>query len=234
MRELTFHNKWLENEIRKSLKVYDGPITDEDALKVTFLDLSQVNLEYEDSNTLTEFKNLEELNVVVQFEDMSFLSKFNKIKTLDIEFAMSYFDVKYLVTLKELEEVFISGGLRSNFIFVNFECIAQLPKLKLLHLHEFGSVDLAILKEMPYLTTFFCGYAEEVKNIDAISYLHNLEDLTLIDVTIQNLELFRPLKDEMHLDICGLNIIEDVDLNELSRFRECEVCENTVNGVWVP
>lgn len=234
MRELTFHNKWLENEIRKSLKVYDGPITDEDALKVTFLDLSQVNLEYEDSNTLTEFKNLEELNVVVQFEDMSFLSKFCKIKVLDIEFAMHTFDMKYILPLQELEELYISGGLISSFEFVDFNCIAQLHKLKKLFLHEFGSVDLEVLKEMTYLRDFTCAYANEVKNIDAISYLCNLEELILVDVTIQNLELLKPLKDDMYLELCGLNIIEDVDLNELSRFRECEVCENTVNGVWIP
>ena len=156
------------------------------------------------------------------------------MKVLDIEFAMFTFDVKYLLPLQELEYLLVSGGDHSSFKFINFEYVARLPKLRELCLHEFGSVDLAILKEMPYLTTFFCGYADEVKNIDAISYLHNLEDLTLIDVTIQNLELFKPLKNEMHLDICGLNIIEDVDLNELSRFRECEVCENTVNGVWIP
>ena len=40
----------------------------------------------------------------------------------------------------------------------------------------------------------------------------------------------RTLPDEMILDLCGINILEDVDFAELHRFKEYELDEIEING----
>ena len=88
----------------------------------------------------------------------------------------------------------ISGGAVSSFQFHNFKELTKLPSLESLGLHEFGSVDLSPLKQMTHLKDFFCGYSNNIKNIDAITYLVNLEVLTLIDVTVNNFDFLNTLK----------------------------------------
>jgi len=67
---------------------------------------------------------------------------------------------------------------------------------------EVGSVDLSGLKDMPHLKGFFCGYVDNVKNSDAISYPINLEELTLIDVTVDNLDFLNVMSDTIVLTLC--------------------------------
>ena len=230
LKELQFYNKEFEKVVRHELLIYDRPITDEDALLAYDLDCSEFTFDIEDCETLCEFKNLDWLSINVGFEDLSFLKELPELEELSMEFYRHNFDFSYLVPLQNLRTLFVSGGDISDFEFHNFEELTKLHHLEDLSLHEFGTVNLAALRQMPYLKGFFCGYANNVYNIEAISYLVNLEGLTLIDVTIPNLNFMRTLPDNMILDLCGVNILENVDFTELHRFQEYDLSEIEING----
>ena len=230
LKELQFCNKEFEKVVRHELLIYDRPITDEDALLAYDLDCSEFTFDIEDCETLCAFKNLDWLSINVGFEDLSFLKELPELEELSMEFYQHNFDFSYLVPLQNLRTLFVSGGDISDFEFHNFEELTKLPHLEDLSLHEFGAVNLAALRQMPYIKGFFCGYANNVYNIEAISYLVNLEGLTLIDVTIPNLNFMRTLPDNMILDLCGVNILENVDFTELHRFKEYDLSEIEING----
>lgn len=230
MRELQFYNKRFEEAVRKALQIFDRPLTEEDALNVKSLSCWEFTFDIEDCGALSAFKNLAYLEINVGFEDMSFFKNLANLTHLNLDFYRSNFDTNYLLPLKKLEILFVSGGDMSGFVFHNFERIAELPNLNDIGLHEFGTVDLAVLKDMPYIKSFFCGWADKVNNIEAISNLVHLEHLRLIDVTIPNLEFMRSLPNEMALELCGVNILDSVDLQELRRFKECDLDEIEING----
>lgn len=228
--ELQFHNKEFEDVVRHELLIYDRPLTEEDALLAYDLDCSNFTFDIEDCATLCSFKNLDWLSINVGFEDLSFLKELPKLEELSMEFYRHNFDCSYLVPLQNLRTIFISGGDLSDFDFHNFEELTKLPHLEDISLHEFGTVNLAALRQMPYLKGFYCGWGNEVYNIEAISSLVNLEGLTLIDITLPNIDFIRPLPSTIVLDLCGVNFLENVDFKELDRFEECELDEIEING----
>ena len=228
--ELQFHNKKFEDAVRDELRIYDRPLTEEDALLAYDLDCTEFTFDIEDCDTLCAFKNLDWLHINIGFENLSFLAGLPNLEELYIEFYRDNFDCAYLIPLKKLQSLTISGGDISNFEVHNFEELTKLPCLESVGLHEFGTVDLLALKDMPSLTDFFCGYADKVYNIEVISQLVNLEGLTLIDVTIPNLDFLRMLPSTMVLELCGVNILENVDFKELDRFEQCELEEIEING----
>lgn len=230
MKELQFNNKKFEDVVRQELLIYDRPITEEDALLAYDLDCSEFTFDIEDCETLCVFKNLDWLSINVNFEDLSFLKGLTNLEELSIEFYQTFFDCSYLVALKKLRSLSISGGDWSDFEFHYFEEIAKLTKLENLGLHEFGTINLSALRQMPHLKCFYCGYADKVYNIEAVSYLVNLESLTLIDITMPNLDFLRTLPNEMILELCGVNILEDIDFTELHRFQEYDLSEIEING----
>ena len=230
MKELQFFNKKFEDVVRHELLIYDRPLTEEDALVAYDLDCSEFTFDIEDCDTLCALKNLDWLSINVGFEDLSFLKELPKLEELSMEFYRHNFNFSYLTPLKNLRTLFVSGGDISDFEFHNFEELTKLPHLEDLSLHEFGTVNLTALRQMPYLKGFFCGYANKVYNTEAISYLVNLEGLTLIDVTLPNIDFLRTLPSTMVLDLCGVNILENVDFKELERFEECALDDIMING----
>ena len=230
MKELQFYNKSFEKTVRKELQIFDRPITEADARKVKTLNCWEFTFDIEDCDTLSAFSKLTCLEIVIGFEDLSFFKNLTSLTRLYINFFESNFDICYLLPLKQLEILIVSGGDLSDFIFHNFERIAEFPNLKDIGLHEFGTVDLVVLKDMPYIKGFFCGWADKVYNIEAISNLVNLEYLGLYDVVIQNLNFMRSLPNEIHLELCGIRILDRVDLAELRRFKECILDEIEING----
>lgn len=230
MKELQFHNKEFEDEVRAELLIFDRPITADDALNVYDLDCSNFTFDIEDCDTLCAFKNLDWLYIGIGFEDFSFLGRLENLEDLFLEFYRKNFNCSYLSGLKKLKDLTISGGAVSSFQFHNFEELTKLPSLESLGLHEFGSVDLSALKQMTHLKDFFCGYGDNIKNIDAISYLVNLEALTLIDVTVNNFDFLNTLKKGMILDLCAVNSLESFDVEILKRFEKVDLDNVSVNG----
>ncbi len=119
-----------------------------------------------------------------------------------------------------LRELVVSGGDVSSIDYKNLEGLTVLKKLERLVLHEFGSVDLRPLRSMPWLKGFYCGYANEIFDIEAISALPNLEELTLIDVEMDNLDFLNSFPDTLVIELCGLRVKNGIDHSKLSRFTE--------------
>ena len=234
MKCLEFYNQKFEDVVRNELLIYDRPITDEDALLAYDLDCSEFTFDIEDCETLCAFKNLDWLSINVSFEDLSFFKSLPNLEELTMDFYQSFFDCSYLSSLQHLRSLAVSGGDLSGFEFLNFNALSQLYELEDLSLHEFGSVDLSALKDMTQLTGFFCGYADKVANIDAISYLTKLEGLTLIDIKIDNLDFLDTLSNDLILNLCGVEVAGNVDMNKLTRFRECSLDESIINGKKMP
>lgn len=233
MKNLVFYSKEFEAEVRSELRIYDRPITDEDALLVNELDCSGFTFNSEDRETLCAFKNLELLNINIGLTDFSFLQNFEFLEELSLEFYQGTFDVDLLPLLHNLRSLLISGGSVSSFDFVNTDAFAKLAHLEDLTLHEFGSADLSFLRNMPCLKYFYCGYACRVDHVEAISALENLASLTLIDIKIDDLQFLDALSSEMILDVIGVNVSNDYNIEKFKRFKEVEVSETLINGITV-
>ncbi len=229
-KEIVFYNQEFEYEVRKSLSITDRPIYTSDVLKVSELDLSEVCFDVRDCDTLCQFKNLECLYINFSFEDISFLSSLKKLSNLNLESYCSIFDFKYLSELKELKELFVSGGDYSDMRMVNLDAISDINGLEYLGLHEFGYVDLLPLKKMQQLKDFLCGWADKVDNYDLIGELKNLKELMLIDLQIDSIEFLKKLPIDMSLELCGINFTKEIDISIFDRFEEKDISEITINN----
>lgn len=229
MQELKFFNKRFEDVVRHELVIYDRPITDVDALLVCDLDCSQFTFDAEDCGTLCAFKNLDWLDINVGFENLSFFKNLQNLEELFIEFHQDCFNFSYLTGLKKLTSLTVSGGDLSDFKLDNLGALSKLPELEDLGLHEFGSVDLSELKNLTRLKGFFCAYGNDVKNIEAISYLTNLEALTLLDIKINNFDFLKPLSGDVIINLNGIIVLENIDIDGFKRFKECSIEESFIN-----
>ena len=108
----------------------------------------------------------------------------------------------------------------SSIDYKNLEGLVGLNNLESLTLHEFGTVDLRPLRRMPWLKGVYCGYANEVYDIDAIAELCSLEALTLIDVEMDNLDFLDKFPESLVIGLCGLRVKQGIDRSKLSRFTE--------------
>jgi hypothetical protein len=226
-KELVFYNQKFEEAVRNELLIKDRPIYESDAINVFDLDLSEFYFDIEDCDTLTQFKNLEYLQISVCFGDLSFLSSLSKLTEIYLEYCSAYvdFDFRYLSDLKCLRDLTISGGDWSDIKLHNLELISDIENLETLALHEFGYVDLRPLQKMKQIKNFYCGYADEVVNYNAIGSLDNLESLTLIDFKVDNIEFFKKLPQNMNLCLCGMEFTSKIDMRIFDRFAEKDISE---------
>ena len=74
--EIVFAEYGFEYEVRNELNIFDRPITDEDLLKLTELDLTNFDFSCKDSDTLSLCKNLEHLGMDTCDEKLDFLKNF--------------------------------------------------------------------------------------------------------------------------------------------------------------
>lgn len=229
-KELVFCNCEFEDAVRKKLLIKDRPVYESDVLKVLELDLSGFYFDVRDCDTLCKFKNLDSLQIDICLKDVSFLASLSKLTELNLEFGLSLFDFKYLSELKCLRELTISGGAWSSMKLVNLEFISDISSLEQLTLHEFGYVDLRPLRKMQQLRSFYCGYAGKVYNYNAIGSLVNLEELTLIDFQMDNIEFLKELPTNMHLLLCGTEFTNEIDISIFDRFVEKDISEITINN----
>ena len=234
--QLVFHHHEFELDTRELVNIPEGAITDNDVSVITRLDCSNYTFDHDDIETLKKFVNLEWLAIEIGNVDLSFLRAFSKLKMLDLVYwdSSNKLDFGVFASLIDLEWLFVSGGDISSIDLIDLDALTGLKKLKTLHLHEFGSVDLSFLEQMPWIEDFFCGYANEVINIDSIGKLLNLKSLDLVDVEMDNLDFLDRLPDEMELDLCGDEVHAGVDVEKLNRFANAEISDMTVNGEYLP
>lgn len=230
-KELIFNEYEFEYEVRERLKIFDRPIMDSNVLEITELDLTNFDFSNKDLEVLSLFKNLEFLAMDTCDENLDFLKSLTKLQELDIvSFPHSNrFDFLKIKHLKNLTYLRVSGGDVSDINFINIDALAYLPKLKELHFHEFGTVDFSCFKPMPQLEHFFCGYANEIKNIEDISNLSNLKSIELIAIYVDNIAFLDCFPDDITGEL-SLIFKNNVNLEKLKRFKKLDVHESDIYG----
>ena len=224
-----FAGRHFERAVRRTLNKWEGPITEIDLFHIKELDCGDFDVEPEDFHLISAFRNLESLDININSEYLDVVRPLKKLADLYVETWPGPVDLGIFAALEQLECLGISGGLISSMDLCNASQLKRLKKLTALTFHEFGSVDLAFLRDMPELRDFSCGWANEIYNASAIGSLKNLESLSLCGEPIENLDFLDELPDSVYLDICGLDILDpDYDVNKLFRFKKHDICEVTI------
>jgi len=129
--------------------------------------------------------------------DLSVLSYLKAVKRLSIDCMLQAENISYITELPLLNEV--SVGI---FNIVDFEFLAGLPSSIIsLGLHATKSKK-PMLKHLQRFKGLQTLYLEGQQNhIEAISNLHELQDLTLRSISTPNIDYLSPLKKIRSLDI---------------------------------
>ena len=201
----------------------------DDIASVTILDFSMIDFEPEYLDALCLFHNLKSLAICIHAEDLSFLSSFPQLEDLDLVCwnKRNCVDFKYFACLKELSYLYVSGGDISSIAYRNLDALTELKHLQYLSLHEFGEVDLAPLAKMPWIESFFCGYADRVVHPEAIGQISGLKELVLIDFEVDNLDFLDQLDSDLSLDLCAIRSKDIYRPEQLTRFRNVDISEST-------
>ena len=225
--ELQFNHPEFEEEVRTELGIFDRPIIAEDVLLVSHLDLSNFDFCIEDMDTLSLFKNLKHLDVNMWHSTPNFWYAFPHMEDLYVCVGDD-FDFSSFQNMKELSYLFVSGGDYSDVDYLNLEALLSLERLREVHLHEFGSVDLLPLTSMPQLRELGLHYANKVHNIDIIGSLSQLEELRLTGLYVESLDFLDQLPGHIRLEMCGIHVYGGVDPQRWKRFAERDICEISV------
>lgn len=233
-KEIVFKHDGFEYEVRNELNIFDRPVIDTDLKNITELDLTNFDFCDCDNYILSLCENLESLAIDTCDENLDFLRPLTRLEKFDIvSFPHSnFFDFSHLEHLKKLNMLRVSGGDVSDIDFFNVDALTSLPNLKELHFHEFGGVDLSPLRQMKQLEFFFCGFADEVRNIDALKDLTNLSHLELIDIEVDNLDFLDNFPDDIEIELC-LNVCGNADFTKLKRFTNSDIYEMRLNGRYI-
>jgi Leucine-rich repeat (LRR) protein len=218
--ELNFVNPRFEEAVREGLQVFGRPITEEDALALEELDLSDVDFDEADYATLSAFKNLKDLGVSSHAGILPVIASLPRLESLFVECwtLEEGVDLSVLSPLHNLRYLGISGGDVSSMDILHTEVLTELKQLVEITFHEFGSVDLQFLRDMPQIKTFFCGWADHVEHIEAIGCLTHLESLTLISVEMDDLDFLDTLPEDMEIELCALKVRDGIPMEKLERF----------------
>lgn len=204
--KLTFRHPEFEQEVRERLSVFDRDLTAADALLVRELDLTNFDFEDDDIETLFLFSNLASLSINLDQQGPYFWNHFSKLRAL--YWCCRGFEIDFAVfsNMKDLAYLMVSGGDYSSIKFNGLDSLIQLTHLEELILHEFGSVDLAPLDNMPQVKHFSLLYADLAQNIETIGKLYWLESLDLCGLCMDNLDFLDSLPDHVELELCGIKI----------------------------
>ncbi len=206
---LSFSNAEFEKNIREELKIYNGPISVSDVLSIKSLNFAECELSNTDLETLYLFENLEEL-------------VFEKDKgTIDFIIFTPFKKLKYLI---------VGGGLMSDVKLINIGVLKTLTDLEYLSIGDFGEIDLDKIGDVKQLKELCIGWGGTVFNCEKIKELTNLTSLELYDIKIKGLGFFNELSTNINLNLGGLEVEEEFDLDSLKRFEKYEYEMLSING----
>ena len=224
---LTFCHPEFEQEVRERLNIFERNLTDADASLVRELDLTNFDFKDDDIETLFLFPNLTSLSINIGQQGPYFWNHFSKLQ--ELYWCCWGFEIDFAVfsNMKDLAYLMVSGGDYSSIKFNGLDSLIQLTHLEELLLHEFGSVDLAPLENMPQLKHFSLLYTDSAQNIETIGKLHWLESLALRGLYLDNLDFLDSLPDHVELELCGIEIYgrKEVDVLKWKRFKNRDICE---------
>ena len=175
VKELKFYHTEFERAVRQKMLISDRAVTTEDALNVFELNCSDFTFDSRDYEALSAFKNLSCLTINTRADELDFLKALPLLVELNLEAfgGNNIVDFNHFSHLAHLRALFVSGGDVSSIDYKNLEGLTKLKRLESLVLHEFGSVDLYSLRNLPWLKRLYCGCANKVINIEAIATLPN-------------------------------------------------------------
>lgn len=219
--ELTFYHSGFERCVRDALKIYDRAITDEDALRVLELDCTNFDFDLRDYPVLMRFKKLRKLDMDLHIDELRFLADLESLEELSLEIygVKRSIDFNFFSRFINLKYLYVSGGIWSDKDFINLEGLSVLRNLTDLRLQDIGGVDLSPLRNMPQLKTFWFGWANEVRGIDAIGSITDLETLDITRISVENLDFLDNLSDDLRVSLCSLKVEQGIDRSKLSRFK---------------
>lgn len=222
--ELTLVRPEFEKQVREKLNIYDRPITEQDVLAITDIDLSEL-YRCDELETLSHFHNLTSLSVSTGNVPATFWNNFPLMEELCWICLNGPVDFNCFRHMPNLNNLCVSGGDYSGIDYINLYALQGLKKLEALELHEFGSVDIAPLGSMTQLKWFALRYADKVINIETISKMGFLEELVMDDLWLENADFLDGLPDTVRLEMCGMQFYNDVDVRKWRRFKERDICE---------
>lgn len=226
--ELTFCHPEFECEVREQLGIFDRPLTDADARNVRSLDLTNFSFSLEDLDTLSRFTELTDLGIEMHIVSSSFWRSFSKMQDLYLCCWGGPVDFDSFRKMEDLKSLWVSGGDLSDIDFLNLNALTNLKKLRILGLHEFGTVDLAPLREMPQLRIFYLGWAKKVIDIETIGTMTQLNELKLNGLYVDDLDFLYMLPDTLQLEMCGNHVYGGVDPAKWNRFSKHNISEISV------
>ncbi len=207
---LSFSNIEFEKIVREELKIHSGPISVSDALSIKSLNFAECELSNTDLETLYIFENLEEL-------------VFEKDKgTIDFIIFTPFKKLKYLI---------VGGGLMSDVKLINIGVLKTLPDLEYLSIGDFGEIDLDTIGDVKQLKELCIGWGGTAFNCKKLKELTNLTSLELYDIKIKSLGFLNELSTNINLNLGGLEVEEEFDLDSLKRFEKCEHEMLSINGI---
>lgn len=230
---ITFHHREFELAVRESIKIFDRPIEESDLLQIESLDCSNFDFLEEDLAMLKKCSALNDLFINIGMVSLYFLSALPELKDLYLVYWGEPVDFRAFSCLQNLESLVVSGGDYSSIPFIETDALISMKKLTSLTFHEFGTVDLSFLENMPWLEEFFCGWPNKVTSVSSIGKLINLRELTLMDMYLDDLEFLDTLPDTVTLDF-GVEVkISGYKPEKLRRFINSEISREGERGQYM-
>lgn len=223
--ELRFCHPGFEEAVRSELGIWDRPLTREDALSVTKLELFNFSFLPEDVDALSAFRGLKALDIDIGYTDPAFWERFPELESLYLETWGNGVDFRSFSKMERLSSLTVSGGDLSDMEYRHLEELIPLKRLRRLTLHEFGRADLSPLASMPQLRALGVRYAKDAVNIRTIGRMTWLDELVLDGLEVEDLDFLDPLPDRLRLEMCGIRVRGAVEPERWKRFLCRDICE---------
>ena len=151
--------------------------------------------------------------------NLSFLKDMKNIRNLSVDSLIDATGLEYITELPDLKSLSVGIFNLDNFDFLN-HIAKNVEKI-------FLGVTRSKKPKLDPLSRFICLkelYLEgQQKNIEVISHLQNLEDLTLRSITLTDLSFLYPLKNLWSLDIKLGGTIKLSDIDKVQNLKYLEL-----------
>lgn len=212
----------IDNEIRKQLNKYIGPITVADCNQITKLNLSNKSLKSLEG--LQFCKNITDLNLHNnKITDVSILSSLTKLNVLNIG-NNPISDISYLSDINSLQKLYLN-----DMTFKNLKALKNLSNLQVLELKNNALDDISDISSL--LNLYYLDLSG-VKNVDVsiLSNLNSLQYLLLSNCNPLNLETLRNIQSLKLLNL-NSNGLNDVSwLKNFSNLADISLVNNNLSS----
>ena len=204
----------LKQAVMDTLGIVDREITRKDALSLTEFEYDGYDTDQiQDLTGLSEFKNLERLNLRMNaISDIHALSELSNLTFLELTFN-KISDISALSGLTNLSELDLNSCEISDI-----SALSNLTALTHLDLQSNKISDISVLSDLTNLTFLDLG----INDISDISVLSRLNKLTHLELGGNNLSDLSPLSGLTNLTFLGLVGNELSDLSALSSLTNLE------------